>query len=117
MTIESVKKDYPKFFEKVTEDTFTDRELVVVDHNYDDVDSEEAGDFDSGVYNHFIYITEISRTTIGEDGIIKLQEKLESDKNFDTFFASEDDLYGIQTNLNDKGISKVVFAYMEEIVS
>ncbi len=117
MTIEIAKRDYPKFFEKVVQETFTDRELVVVDHNYDEVDAEEAGDFDPDVYNHFIYVTELSREAIGEDGIIALQEKLSSNENFDTFFASEDDLYGVQTDLDGSGISKIIFDSMEEIVS
>ena len=111
MTIESAKKDYPNFFEKVTEDICTDRELVVADHNCGDIASEEYCDFDLNMYNHFACIAEIPRMSLSEDSMMKLQEKLRSDKNFDTFFASEDDFCGIQTNLNDKEISKVVFAY------
>ena len=117
MTLEEVKLTYPKLSKKLPENIFTDRELVVVDYNYDDVDSEEAGDFEPSEYNYFVYVTEIVKGIIGESGLLVLAEKMEASSAFDDFFASEEDLFGVQSDLEEEEISKVIFAMIEEIAT
>ncbi len=117
MTLEEVKNSYPKLAQKLPENIFTDRELVVVDYNYDDVDAEEAGEFDPSEYNHFVYIAEAVRGIIGEEGLSKLASLMEAHSAFDDFFASEEDLFGVQSDLEEEEITKVIFAMIEEMIT
>ncbi len=117
MTLETVKERYPKLAAKLPENVFTARELVVVDYNYDDIDSEEVGEFDPSEYNHFAYITEVTQHILGEEGLAALTEMIQKYEKFDDFFASEADLFGIQTALEEEEISMVLFEMIEEVLS
>jgi len=117
MTLEEVKNSYPNLARSLPENVFTDRELVVVDYNYDEIDAEEAGEFDPSEYNHFVYIAEAAREIIGEGGLSKLASRMEAHSAFDDFFASEEDLFGVQSDLTEEEIAKVVFSMIEEIVT
>ena len=117
MTLEDVKKDFPTLTTKLPENIFTDRELIVVDHNYEEEDGEEAEEFDSGVYNHIIYITVPTLEIIGEDGLAKLTEMLENFDQFSRFTTSEEDLFGVHSELDEDGIARAIFGMIEEIVS
>jgi len=117
MTLEVVKERYPKLAGKLPDNIFTARELVVVDYNYDDVDSEEVGEFEPSEYNHFAYITEVTQEILGEEGLEVLTVKLQEYDKFDDFFASEADLFGIQTILEDEEIAEAIFEMIEEVIS
>ena len=117
MTLDEVKKLYPKLTAKLPENIFTDRELVVVDHNYEDADGEETGEFDPSEYSHIIYIAVPTLEIIGEEGLAELTEMLENASQFSQFVASEEDLFGVESDLNEEEIEKVVFAMLEEVVS
>jgi len=117
MTLEEVKKRYPKLAAKLPENIFTDRELVVVDHNYEDAEGEETGEFDPSEYSHIIYIAVPTLEIIGEEGLAELTEKLENTAQFSQFVASEEDLFGVQSDLNEEEITEVIFQMLEEAVS
>jgi hypothetical protein len=117
MTLEEIKKAFPAFAAKFPENIFIDRELVVVDDNYEDEDGEETEEFDSSVYNFIIYITTPTLKIIGESGLAELTEMLENFEHFSRFVASEEDLFGVYANLDEEEISKAVFAMIEAIVS
>jgi len=117
MTLEEVKKAFPAFAAKFPENIFTDRELVVVDDNYEDEDGEETEEFDSGVYNFIIYITVPTLEIIGESGLAELTERLENFEHFSRFTASEEDLFGVYSDLDEEEISKAIFAMLESVVS
>jgi len=117
MTLEDVRNDFPAFAAKLPEDIFTDRELVVVDDNYEEAEGEETEEFDSSVYNHIIYIAVPTLLIIGEDGLVKLTEMLENFENFERFTSSEEDLFGVYSDLNEAQISRAIFGMLEEIVS
>jgi len=117
MTLEEVKNNFPALAAKLPENIFTDRELVVVDYNYEEPDGEETEEFDASVYNHILYIAAPTLEIIGENGLGKLTEMLESYEGFRHFSVSEEDLFGVYSDLNDEEISKLLFTMLEEIVS
>ncbi len=117
MTLEKVRNDFPAFAAKFPENIFTDRELIVVDHNYEEEDGEEAEEFDSSIYNHIIYIAEPTLEIIGDTGLAQLTERLENFAQFSRFVASEEDLFGVYSTLDAEEISRAVFGFIEEIVS
>jgi hypothetical protein len=117
MTLDEVKNGFPALAAKLPGNIFTDRELVVVDHNYLEEDGEEAEEFDSNVYNHIIYIAVPTLEIIGESGLAELGEMLENFEQFERFVASEEDLFGVYTDLDEDGIAKAIFGMLEVIVS
>jgi uncharacterized protein YgfB (UPF0149 family) len=52
----SIKEKYPKLFEKIEDKEFVEdlNDLVNVDVNYDDEDSEEVDVFDPEDYNYIV---------------------------------------------------------------
>jgi hypothetical protein len=116
MTLDEVKEIYPKLAVQLPENIFTDRELVVVDHNYEEADGEETGEFDPSEYNYIIYIAMPMLKILGEEGLAELTEKLKIFVGFSHFVASEEDLFGVQTDLGENEIIEVLFTVIEEIV-
>ena len=117
MTLEEVRNDFPALAARLPENIFTDRELVVVDDNYEEADGEETEEFDSSVYNYILYIAEPTLSMIGEEGLAELTEMLESFEHFERFTSSEEDLFGVYSDLSDTQISRAIFGMLEEIVS
>ena len=117
MTLEEVKNDFPALAARLPEDIFTDRELVVVDDNYEEAEGEETEEFDSSMYNYILYIAAPTLSILGENGLVELTGMLENFEHFERFASSEEDLFGVYSNLNDEQISRAVFGMLEEIVS
>ncbi len=113
----NLEKEYPKLFKELKDKIFveTPRDLIVVDENYDDIDSDEFDVFDPSDYNFLIYITPRVQEILGEDGLNKLTKKLENDKRFEDFFASEIDMYGIKViNTDEETIETMILKLIEE---
>ncbi len=113
----SLEKKYPKLFGLLEDTTFVDspRDLVVVDENYDDIDSDEFDVFDPSDYNFLVYITPRVQDALGEKGIGQLVKRLESDERFEDFFASEIDMYGIKvTDMDEESIGDLIIKVIEE---
>ena len=117
MNLDEFKIEYPNLFAKLPEDFLGVREILVVEHNYSDVDSDEATDLEPEDYNYYAYITEDLQDAIGRELVPTLVEKLDAVDEFDDFYAPESDLYGVQTELDEEGIAKIIYAILEEMVS
>ena len=113
MTIETIEKNYPKIFKSLPEDTTELRYLLVIDENYNDVDSDEFDAMDPEDFNYLIYVTDLLQEAVGEAAIVALVKDLKEHKNIDEFYLSEIDLYGIQTSLDEDGIADMVLGTLE----
>ena len=110
-----LQNKYPTLFSKIDEDIDELRYLVVIDENYEDIDDEEADVFDPNDYNYLVYITPRVSTALGEDGLKELYTELENREVFETFLASEEDLYGLKSNLSEEEIAYKILDIAEEI--
>ncbi len=117
MTLEEVKNAFPALAARLPEDIFTDRELVVVDDNYVEAEGEETEEFDSSVYNYILYIAAPTLSILEEKGLAELTARLENFEHFERITSSEEDLFGIYSNLDEAQISRAVFSMIEEIIS
>jgi hypothetical protein len=106
---------YPKFFEKLEDKEIELRHLLNIDENYEDFDSEEY-EFDHEEYNYVIYIAEPIQNILGEDKMQEFMVKLHDHDVFENFLASEIDLYGVKTTLNEDEIVSLVLNQVEELV-
>ncbi len=116
MTIETLRTKYPKLFSKVEDDVDELRYLVVIDQNYNDIDSDEFDAIDPEDYNYLVYVTERLQAVLGEEGMVSFIKVLEAHKDVSLFYLSDVDLYGIQTELTDEGIATMVLDIAETIV-
>ena len=114
MTIETLRTTYPKLFSKVEDDIDELRYLLVIDENFDDVDSDEFDAIDPEDYNYLVYVTERLQAVLGEKGMVSFIKVLEAHNDVSLFYLSDVDLYGIQTELRDEGIAKMVLGIVEE---
>ena len=116
MNNEILRSTYPKLFSKVDNEIDEIRYLVVVDKNFDDVDSDEFDAIDPEDYNYLVYVTERLQAVLGEEGMVTFIKLLEAHKDVALFYLSDVDIYGIQTKLEDDGIAHMVLEIVEEIV-
>jgi hypothetical protein len=116
VNIETLRSTYPKLFSKVDNEIDEVRYLVVVDKNFDDVDSDEFDAIDPEDYNYLVYMTERLQIVLGEAGMVKFVKALEAHEDVDLFYLSEIDLYGIQTSLKDTAIEAMVLETVESIL-
>ncbi len=105
---------YPNLIAKIDEPVEEIRDLVVVDENYDDVDSDEFDIFDPEEYNFIAYVTERVQDVIGEEGMQRLIQKLENSAVFEDFYAPEIDMYGVKSEGDETDIAKKILALIEE---
>jgi hypothetical protein len=111
----SLPTKYPKLFEKLEDKELALRHLLNVDHNYEDFDSEEY-EFDFEEYNYVIYIAEPIQKALGEAKMEEFMVKLHDKEAFVNFLATEKDLYGVKTELNEEQIISLVLGLVEELV-
>jgi hypothetical protein len=116
-TFLNLKADYPQLFARLTEEVNEVRYLVVVDKNFNDVDSDEFDAIDPEDYNYLVYITERLQDVMGEKTMVAFIKQLESHKDVALFYLSDVDLYGIQTNLEDEAIEKMVLDTVESLLA
>jgi hypothetical protein len=112
MNLETV---YPKLFEKLEDKEVELRHLLNVDENYEDYDSEEF-DFDPEDYNFIVYIAEPVKDALGEAKMEELMVKLNDNKVFENFMATEEDLYGVKTALGEEELTVLILKQVEEIL-
>ena len=116
MNIETLRSTYPKLFSKIDNEIDELRYLLVIDKNFNDVDSDEFDAIDPEDYNYLVYVTERLQAVLGEDGMVTFIKLLEAHKDVALFYLSDVDIYGIQTELGDDGIAHMVLEIVEEIV-
>ncbi len=113
----NIKDEFPRIYKGLTEKIEEVRLLLVIDENYDDVDSDEFDVFDPSEFNYMIYVTEALQEVLGEEGLKKAIEKFKESDDFQYFYDNESDIYGVMTTLDDAGIAKSMLSVMEEILS
>ncbi|MBA1419818.1 MAG: hypothetical protein FAF03_02900 [Epsilonproteobacteria bacterium] len=113
----NLKTQYPQLFSKLSEEVDEVRYLVVVDKNFNDVDSDEFDAIDPEDYNYLVYITERLQDVMGEKLMVAFIKQLEAHKDIALFYLSEVDLYGIQTDLEDEAIEKMVLETVESVLA
>ncbi len=111
----SLSETYPKLFEKIEDKEFVEGifDLINVDENYNDEDMEEDDVFDPSEYNYLLYITERLQNAIGEENFMLLKKRIESSEFIEEFIDSEEDLYGIRSNLQADEIAKNILDIIE----
>jgi len=111
----NIEENYPKLFEKLEDKDLELRHLLNVDENYEDFDSEEY-EFDFEDYNYVIYLAEPIQQALGEEKMAELMVKLHDKDTFVNFLASEQDLYGVKSELNTEEIIILILNEVEDIV-
>jgi len=110
----NLSEKYPKIFDKLEDKEVELRHLLSIDENYEDYDSDEF-EFDYDEYNYIIYIAEPIQNILG-DKIDELMVKLDKKDEFTNFMATDRDLYGVKTDLDEEKIASLVLDLVEEIV-
>ena len=113
----NLKNDFPHIMSGLKEEVDEVRSLLVIDENYDDVDSDEFDVFDPSEFNYMIYVTEELQEVLGEERLQEAINKMKSGDDFKDFYAHETDMYGVMTALDDAGIAKSMLTVMEETLS
>jgi len=111
----NLEKQYPKLFEQLEDKELELRHLLNIDENYEDIDSEEY-EFDYEDYNYVIYIAEPVQKVLGNEKLDELIKRFAEHSAFENFVASEEDLYGVKSALNDDEIASLVLTEIEEIL-
>jgi hypothetical protein len=113
----NLKENFPRIMAGLEEEVDELRHLILVDVNYDDVDSDEFDVFDPSDYNYLVYVTERVQNVLGEARVKSAIEKLQQDDDFDDFYAPEADMYGVMTKLDEAAIAQRILACMEMSLS
>ena len=111
-----LQNKFPELISKLEDDIDELRYLVVVDENYEDIDDEEADVFDPNDYNYLVYITERVSSALGNEGLQKLCETIEENALFDSFLASEEDLYGVKSDKSEDEVAYAILEVVEDII-
>ncbi len=114
--IEQLKLDYPKLFALLPEDISALRYIIVIDENFNDVDSDEFDDIDPEDFNYMVYLTDLLQETIGKELVQSLPAKYIQNSAFEDFHLSQEDLYGVQTDENELGIAKIILSEIEKVL-
>ncbi len=111
-----IKERYPKLIDKIEqngEKVFDLHNLVVVDENFDDVDSDEFDIFSPDDYNYIIYINDKVQNVIGDKGMEAIIKKLSNSKEFTNFIDNDIDNYGVKSELSEDEIAHFILDYIE----
>jgi len=111
----NLQEKYPKLFEKLEDKDVELRHLLSIDENYEDFDSEEY-EFDFEDYNYVIYIAEPIQKVLGEAKMQEFMVKLHDKEIFENFLATEIDIYGVKTLLDQDDLTNLILEQVEEIV-
>ncbi|RUM66796.1 MAG: hypothetical protein DSZ05_03735 [Sulfurospirillum sp.] len=104
---------YPKLMAKITDPVYEIRDLVVVDENYDDIDSEELDVFEPDEYNFLVYVTPRVQEAVGEKNMQRLIQMLGAHEKFGNFFAPEIDMYGLQSDMDEEAIAHEIVSLID----
>ena len=107
-----LKSDFPKLMKDLDVDEV--RNLLVIDENYNDVDSDEFDVFDPSEFNYMIYVTEALQEVLGEVRLSQAVKSLQESDDYKDFYVHESDMYGVMTTLDDAGIAKSLLTAMEK---
>ncbi len=114
MTGEILVTKYPKIFALLDEDIDEVRYLLVVDENFNDEDSDEFDAVDPEDYNYLVYVTERLQALLGEERLLALVKRLDTHASIDLLYIVEVDLYGMQTDLTQEEIERMILDLIED---
>ena len=118
MNIETLETAYPKLFRQLPEEIDDIRALLIIDENENDGDVDELDEVDAEDYNYILYLTDTLKEVIGdEEQLIVLIKLLDEKSEFQDFFPAEIDLYGVQAELDESQIARVILGTVEEMLS
>ena len=112
MSIDELRVSYPKLFEKLPEDMTELRYILVIDENFNDVDSDEFDAIDPEDFNYMVYVTELLQDRVGAELYEKLASRYEDGGIFEDCYDAGDGLFGVMTNKSEDGIAR---AFLDEI--
>lgn len=113
----NLKEKFPHIMMGMKEEIEELRYLLVIDENYDDVDSDEFDVFDPSEFNYMVYVTEELQEVLGKDRLQKAIDKMETCEDFKAFYANDTDLYGLMTTLDEVEIAEKILGMMEATLS
>jgi len=116
LNIDELRDSYPKLFDKLPEDTTELRYILIIDENFNDVDSDEFDAIDPEDYNYMVYITELLQETIGEEIYSKLSPIYEQSSIFEDFYDAGDGLFGIMMKESEDGITRAFLSEIERVL-
>lgn len=114
MTVEQLKISFPKLMEKLPEDMTQLRYILVIDENFNDVDSDEFDAIDPEDYNYLVYLTDLLQETVGKEIFETLPDRYAKHEIFSDFYASQEDLYGVMTTEGEEGIARAILGEIEQ---
>ncbi|SFV50077.1 hypothetical protein MNB_SV-6-414 [hydrothermal vent metagenome] len=113
MSRDELRKSYPKLFDILPEDTTELRYILVIDENFNDVDSDEFDAIDPEDFNYLVYMTELLQESIGSDLYEKLSDRYAQSGIFEDFYDAGDGLFGVMTKEGEDGIAKIFLSEIE----
>ncbi len=115
----SLKEKVPTIFSHLSQeeqDLNQLRYFVVANENYEDMDDEEVDVFDPNDYNYLVYITERLSNVLGLERLELLANALENKDYIENFLASEEDLFGVKSSLDEDELALKVLEEAESIL-
>jgi len=116
MSIDELKVEYPKLFDRLPKDTTELRYILIIDENFNDVDSDEFDAIDPEDFNYMVYITELLQESIGADIYEKLSDRYEQSSIFEDFYDAGGGLFGVMTKESEDGITRVFLSEIERVL-
>lgn len=117
MTLDKAKEICPALFSKIKQDIFSDRDLIIVDDNYEEEDGEEVGELNPNEYNYYIYVPDASIEVIGSSGLESFATDLEGYETIDSFVTIEEDLFGVKSDLDEDALIETCLRVLESLAS
>ena len=114
MTLDQLNTHFPKLLSRLPEDMTHLRYILVIDQNYNDVDSDEFDAIDPEDYNYLVYLTDLLQDVVGKELFATLPEKYATHEIFSDFYAAQEDLYGVMTQEDEEGITKAILGEIEQ---
>ncbi len=111
---ELLLQKYPNLMALFDEELDEQRFLVVVDPNVEE-EADEAEVIDPTEYNWMVYLPERIKEALGEELFEKIPQKLVELEVFEDFFDAEEDLYGIECDLDEEQIAQSVLEILESL--
>lgn len=96
------------------EDLDERRYFVVVDPNVEE-EADEADVIDPTEYNWMVFLPERIREMLGEELFSRIPGELAKIEEFQDFFDAEEDLFGVQCDLDEETIAQTVLQVLDTL--
>ncbi len=112
---EELLERYPNLMALFEDEDLDERRyFVVVDPNVEE-EADEAEAIDPTEYNWMVFLPERIREAFGEELFTQIPRELEKVEEFEDFFDAEEDLYGVQCDLEEESIARKVMEVLESL--